>query len=47
MAETQYVSNMRSAQSTVTRPTSASVAAYLIFAVAFGFTAAIVFGLIH
>lgn len=50
MAQTQYLSNGRPAQSAETAGKAASVAqlaSYLIFTVSFGFTAALVFGLIH
>lgn len=50
MAQTQYLSHGRPAQtgaSTVRPVAFAQLASYLIFTVSFGFTAAVVVGLIH
>lgn len=50
MAQTQYLSNSRAAPGTASalRPAAfAHVASYLIFTVSFGFTVAVVVGLIH
>lgn len=50
MAQTQYLSHGRPAQnaaSTVRPVAFAQLASYLIFTVSFGFTVAVVVGLIH
>ncbi len=50
MAQTQYLSNGRPAQSAATVGKPASIAqfvSYLIFMVSFGFTAALVFSLFN
>ncbi|MEO5322461.1 hypothetical protein PV773_03970 [Mesorhizobium sp. CC13] len=50
MAQTQYLSSGRAAQSAATAGKPATVAqlvSYLIFTVSFGFTVAMVIGLIH
>ncbi|WP_269929783.1 hypothetical protein [Aminobacter sp. HY435] len=49
MAQTQYLSNSRSAgAAAIGKPASlAKLASYLFFTVSFGFTAALVLGLIH
>lgn len=50
MAQTQYLSNSRGAETAAAggRPASlAQLASYVFFTVSFGFTAALVIGLIH
>ncbi|PWK69201.1 hypothetical protein [Aminobacter sp. AP02] len=51
MAQTQYLSNSRAAETAAAaagKPASiAQLASYLFFTVSFGFTAAVVVGLVH
>ncbi|GAA4116345.1 hypothetical protein ACFFTN_17925 [Aminobacter aganoensis] len=50
MAQTQYLSNGRAAQAAASTARPAAFArfgSYLVFAVSFGFTAAVVVGLVH